>query len=220
MLRLTAGAALLLASTASFGQSTNLAAAFGARPVVESSSLSPDGKKIAMIVAGPGSTDILQIVDVTGAVPPKRALTASGKPERLGNCLWVGNDRLTCTVYVTQLYNGDFFGAKSVIALDADGTNQRVLSKRSGENRLYADWRGGGVIDLLPGEDGKVLMMRAYVPEANVNSVIQKSAQGMGVDRIDTRTGQAAKVEAPRRDASEFITDGRGNVRIMGQPRI
>lgn len=218
MFRTMACAALLLSSTASIAQAPDLAAAFGARQSVQSASLSPDGKLIAMIASGAGASDYLYVIDTTATAgaTPKRILTATGKPEHLIGCQWIGATRLACTVYVRQYYNGDFYGARTVIGVDADGANQRVLSKRAGENRLYADWRGGEIIDQLPGEDGKVLMMRAYVPEEKIGSVIAKSAKGMGVDWLDTRTGQTKRIESPKADAVEYISDGAGNIRIMG----
>jgi dipeptidyl aminopeptidase/acylaminoacyl peptidase len=216
MSRTTAYVVLLLASTAGAAQTTDLAAAFGARESATSASISPDGTKLAMIGAGPGQSDQLYVIDINAGATPKRILSATGKPERLYRCQWVSNDRLTCTIGGVQPYNGAFYGFSSVIAVDATGGNVRVLSKRRGENALGYDLRGGAVIDLLPKDDGKVLMMRSYVPEANIGSVIAKSAQGMGVDQIDTRTGAVRKVESPKKLASEYITDGQGNVRIMG----
>lgn len=216
MFRKSATVAILLASSASVAQTTDLAAAFGAREGVTSASLSPDGSKIALIAPGPGSVDYLYIVDTKAPGAPAKIMTATGKPERLRSCQWVGPTRLACSVYSVQLYAGDFFGSKTVIATDSDGLNKRVLSKREGENALGFDLRGGGIIDQLPGEDGKVLMMRAYVPEAKIGSLMEKTAQGMGVDWIDTRTGQIKRVEPARKEAVEYITDGTGNVRITG----
>lgn len=212
----TCFAALLLGSTAAIAQTTDLAAAFGAREGARAASISPDGSKIALIGAGPEQSDQLYIVDTAGGAVPKRILTATGKPERLSRCQWVSNDRLACDVGGMQIYNGDFYGFSTVVALDAVGGNQRVLSKRRGENALGYDMRGGGIIDLLPKEDGKVLMMRSYVPEAKIGSLMEKTGQGMGVDMIDTRTGASRRVEAPKKTAIEYISDGEGSVRVMG----
>ena len=42
-----------------------------------------------------------------------------------------------------------------------------------------------------------------------------RTDEGLGVDRIDTRTGKATRVERPGTSATEYISDGLGNVRIM-----
>lgn len=196
-------------------QDNSLAAAFGAREGVQSASLSPDGSKIALIASGPQQTTKLFIVDTAGSAP-KSILTASGKPERLQYCRWVAATRLVCKVYSLEEYGGEIVGGSTVIAIDSDGKNVKSLSIKRGANAIGFDTRGGSVIDYLPDQDGSVLMMRSYVPEERPDTFINKTEEGMGVDRIDTRTGAASRVESPQRDADEFISDGHGTVRIKG----
>lgn len=196
-------------------QDTSLAAAFGAREGVRSASLSPDGSKIALIASGPQQTTKLFIVDTAGGAP-RSILTASGKPERLQYCRWVAATRLVCRVYSLEEYSGDIIGGSTVIAIDSDGQNVRRLSTKRGANAIGYDTRGGSVIDYMPDQDGMVLMMRSYVPEERTDTFINKTEEGMGVDRIDTRTGASSHVENPQRDADEFISDGHGTVRIKG----
>ncbi len=152
---------------------------------------------------------------VAGAVP-KPILFASGKPEKLSGCNWAAATRLVCTIGGLSEYGGDIFGFSIVVSVDADGQNQRVLSTRCGADALGLDLRGGSVIDYLPDENGVFLMMRSYVPEARIGSLVEKTAEGVGVDRIDTRTGAIKHVEGVQRDAVEYITDGYGDVRIKG----
>lgn len=75
-------------------------------------------------------------------------------------------------------------------------------------------------MDLLPGEDGAILMTRSYVPEAKIGSLIEKRLEGLGVDRIDTRSGSGKRVETPAKLAIDYISDGVGNVRVMGMQEI
>jgi acetyl esterase/lipase len=191
-------------------------ALFGAREAISRASLSPDGTKVAFIGPAAGQGTILYAIDTRTEKVPHVVLKTSGDPERLFGCAWVANDRLTCNVGGYQEYNGEIYGFRSVIAVNADGSNVKLLSKRQGENALYSDFRGGGIIDYGPGADGVVMMMRAYVPEAKIGSLVSSSAEGMGVDQIDTRTLAVKKIEPPRREAVEYITDGNGAVRIMG----
>lgn len=198
------------------GQQFDPASAFGAREAIYSARLSPDGTKIAFLGPGPGASVTLYTMDVTKDSSPHMILKTSGDPENLFNCNWVANDRLACQVGGYQEYNGEIYGFSNLIAVNADGTNVKLLSKRRGENALWWDFRGGGIIDFKPDADGVILMTRSYVPEAKIGSLIESRNNGIGVDQIDTRTLAAKRIEAPRPDAVEYISDGLGSIRIMG----
>src|SRR5690606_11105586 len=77
---------------------------------------------------------------------------------------------------------------------------------------------GGSVIDWQPGAAGSLLVMRSHVPDANRQSasLIVKDEAGMGIDLMDASGGSVRLDEKPHRDAIEYITDGRGKVRVMG----
>lgn len=128
----------------------------------------------------------------------------------------MAGDRLTCSAFGVTELDDRLLDFSAVIAVDAAGGNQKVLSARRGGDALGVGLRGGSVIDLLPDENGTVLMTRSYVPEARIGSLVEKRLQGLGVDRINTRTGSVGRVETPRADEVEYITNGRGKVRIMG----
>ncbi len=212
--------ALLAAGTAqgalAQGQPDALAKAFGARETVISASLSPDGQKIALIAAGNGRTTNAYVLEAKEGAEPKVVATTSGKPESLNRCDWVSADRLACQIFGTQRYGDDVYSFNNVFAVDALGGNAKLLSQRRGQNALSYDFRGGEVVDLLPGEDGAMLMTRSYVPEAKIGSLIEKKLEGLGVDRIDTRSGATKRIETPQTQAVDYISDGHGNVRIMG----
>jgi acetyl esterase/lipase len=198
-------------ATVAFGASPELtdpAAAFGARPSLSMPSLSPDGVSIAYVAPAEGQGSVLytvQLGDHPHAVP---ALVADGKPWRMYRCDWIANTRLACDIYAVKrspAANMELVTLSRIIALDADGKNQRLLSEepRAMHNfELY----GGAIIDRLPDEDGVVLMSRAAVGS---------SQHGLGVDRIVTRTGQSQTVEPPRDGAVSYLSDGHGHVRIM-----
>ena len=212
-------AAFSSAVPAQIPSNADTAAAFGAREAIFGAALSPDGTKIAFLGPAPGSAVTLYSMDTLKETRPHVVLKSSGDPEHLLGCVWVANERLTCQVGGYQQGQGDhdkeIVGFTSVIAINDDGSNIKVLSKRQGLDALYRDNRGGGVIDLLPDADGAVLMTRSYVPDVT-RSLMQSTDEGIGVDRIDTRTVSVKRVEPPRRDAVEYISDGLGNVRIMG----
>lgn len=191
--------------------------AFGAREGVLDIALSPSGAKIAFIAPGPGRSTILYTGSTAGGVAPRVALTADGKPERLLSCGWVSEARLVCTVYFTvkTMVPGQPAGVSRVIAVGDDGSNLKMLSRRSTSDDDYVALGGGEVIDWLPGTEGAVLMGRNYVPNSRIGSNFQDRREGYGVDRIDTANLSAKTVESPKPNAVDFISDGRGKIRIM-----
>ncbi len=190
--------------------------AFGARESVSVARLSPDGGTMAFVAPTTGAGNALFTVPVDGSAPPKRSLMASGDPERLVNCDWVSNDRLVCNVYTTRDESGYKVGLTRQIAVDAAGGNVKMVSQRDSLNAWYFNAYGGSVLDFLPGQDGAVLMARWIVPESKAGSLIVKRGEGLAVERVDSRTLQTKTVVAPIVNASEYITDGSGNVRILG----
>ena len=191
------------------------AAAFGARESIESVRLSPDGSKLAYVAPIAGQGSALYVVDLASGAP-KRATAADGEKQRLAGCSWVSNARLVCTVYAI-VTNGDrVFPVSRVVAVGADGGNIKVLSQADSHEAAYANLYGGEVIDWLPDDEGAVLMGRQYVPEMRQNTRLEKKEEGFGVDRVDTATLSSKRVVPPKRNAAEYISDGRGNVRIMG----
>lgn len=194
---------------------TNPAAAFGVRDSVESISLSPDAGRLAYVAPTAGQGSALYIVDLASG--QSRPVTAvDGEKQRLGGCKFVAARRLVCSLYVMMDYYGHIVPVSRVIAIDDDGKNLKLLSQKDSFYQKYGNLWGGGVVDWLPDESGAVLMGRQHVPEQRENTRIEKKEEGYGVDRIDAVTGAARKVEQPKLNAVEYITDGRGRVRIMG----
>ena len=192
------------------------AAAFGARQGIEHVSLSPDGNKVAYIVSADGQGSTLFTVDIANGGIAKPALSASGDPERLSYCEWVSNDRLICNVRMILPDANEWVSVNRLLAINADGTGVKLVSIRQGNNAQYFSNFGGNLIDLLPGDDGAVLLGRSHVPEEKIGSLISKTDEGYGVDRVDTRTLATKTVVKPTRLATEYISDGIGNVRMMG----
>lgn len=196
------------------------ATAFGAREGIGHVSLSPDGNKIAYIVPVKGQGSRLYTVDITNAAETRVALASSGEPESLSSCEWVSDVRLICIIRVVLRDAGDIVTASRLVAVNADGTELKFVSVRQGANAEWVSYFGGNLVDFLPSDDGAVLLGRAYVPEGKIGSIIAKTKEGYGVDRVDTRTLASKQVVAPNRLASEYISDGLGTVRIMGVVKI
>jgi dipeptidyl aminopeptidase/acylaminoacyl peptidase len=196
------------------------AKAFGARPSVQYVSLSPDGMSVAYVspTTGQGSVVYVQSLAKGASLASKPMLGASGKPERLGGCDWVSNQRLVCVVY--GVVDSDVMlepvQASRLIAVNTDGTKMQLLSTKDNEFTRGIQLGGGNVVDWLPDEDGAVLMTRVYLPDDHTGSHFGSSKHGIAVDRIDTQTLAVQTIEQPRDDAVTYISDGRGTIRIVG----
>ena len=189
------------------------AVAFGARNSTSEMSLSPDGKSVAYIAPANGQGSMLITRKLDGE--PKRALYVDGKPYRFSSCGWVADDRLVCTVYaVVKDPQVGLLPMSRIVAVNADGSNTRVLSSQTNDNSRGYNLYGGGVIDWLPEEDGSVLMERTYLPDDHTGSHLGSKAEGIGVDKVNTRTSAIQHVESPNPDALGFISDGHGTVRV------
>src|SRR5215472_14445814 len=223
MKKILALLAVLCACAPALGEepkSFDAAAAFGARPSVSGMTLSPDGNSVAYRAPIQGQGSALYTLSPSQGAKPRPALALSGKPERLGHCSWVANDRLACHIYGNVKDPG--YGVvpfSRLMAVNADGANLKMLSKRDSFYGHGVQLGGGEIIDSLPAEDGAVLMTRTYVPDDRIGSHLGSRDEGLGVDRIDTRTLAIKRVEPPRRSAVEYISDGRGAVRIVGVRR-
>ncbi len=217
MRRLLILAALVMVPASALGQDFDAAAAFGARESVEQVSLSPDGTRLAFLVPGKGQSSALYVTPVDGSTPSKRIAGTNGDPDRMSSCRWASNTRLLCTIYAVMA-DPVLVTVSRIIALDADGGNVAMLRHtRGGGTPLGASHFGGAVIDWNTGADNQVLMMREYVPEASAGSRMGQLREGLGVDSVDVVTLKTRSVERATPDAAEFITDGRGVVRVTGR---
>lgn len=192
------------------------AALFGTRENVENISLSPDGLRVAFLAPDTGRGSILFTAEVAANAAPVRALASDGNPERLHSCGWVSNTRLVCQVSAMTDNAGTLIGFSRLVAVDADGKNMKMVSARTGSRALRINQDGGDVLDWLPGEDGAILRTRDFVPEQTIGTRLAQKEDGLGVERVDTRSLATRRVEGAKRDAVEFISDGHGRIRIMG----
>jgi dipeptidyl aminopeptidase/acylaminoacyl peptidase len=210
---LTAGAQ---AQSAEPAKPFDAAAAFGAREGVTNLSLSPDGSRVAYVAPTTGQGSVVLTRGFAADSPVKQALAADGNPERIERCDWLSNERLVCTIYgvvADALYSVLPF--TRVIAVNADGSNLVLLSRKDNIYTRGLQLGGGKVINWLADEEDAVLMTRRYLPDEHLGSRGGSYKNGLGVDRIDTRTVAATSIEPPRADAEDYFSDARGTVRIM-----
>ena len=193
-----------------------VARAFGAREAIQQISLSPDGAKVAIVAPrGARGTQVL-IADPIQGGEPKSILTASGAPENVTKCAWTSASRLVCELFFHTDLQGVRVGVTRLVGVDAAGGKVKLVSADRTARSLGVTQYGGALIDMTGGGDGAVLMTRDYVPENTIGTRLASSAEGLGVERVDTVSLKRTPIEPARRGAVEYITDGVGTVRIMG----
>ncbi|WP_395394759.1 S9 family peptidase [Novosphingobium sp. BL-8A] len=190
-----------------------VAALFGAREAVHGATLSPNGMKIAMVQSiGTGGTAVA--VAEYDKDPKLRTLViSSSAAEKIRHCSWPSDSELVCSVSVADK---DLNSYTRLIALYLDGRPMKVVTAAESSRALGFTWYGGDVIDWTGAKPGEVLMLRQYVPEREIGTHLASSLEGLGVESVDVRSLRRTTVEKPVPDAMDYITDGRGSVRIRG----
>ncbi len=192
------------------------AAAFGQREYIQQISLSPDGTKVAMLIPARGRGLALIVADTANAALPKAILASTGRGDQLTDCHWSTDTRLICRIYLTMSNGGAVYGYTRVVAINADGSGLKQLTPKSTGQALGFNANGGDLIDWGAGGAGSALMTHSYVPEMSTGSFTTNAREGLGVDLVDTNTLSRKIVEPPNGAAIDYVSDGQGNVRVMG----
>ena len=219
--RLAIFVAVVSAAAVASAQRTlpNAPALFGARERVEQMSISPDGRSVVYLtpVGGRGTAIVVQALDGD----PRIVTRSTGSPERVRRCDFVTNDRLVCFVSLMQTEGAAMIPYQRMFAIDINGGNVRQLGQRNTGNETRLRQYDGTIIDWLPGQDGELLIARVYIPDqATADTRVVRTESGLGVDRVNVRTLRSTRVERPDDQASIFMSDGRGNVRIKGARQV
>lgn len=190
---------------------------FGTRPTVLDIDISPDGKNVVYLAAGEGRINTAFVAEIGSEHAPRAAITSNGTPGDLRWCKFVSNKRLICRVRGVTDHGGVLVPFGRLLAVDIDGKNITSLGQAASHYDERIRQFDGDVLDWLTGENDAVLMMRDYVPEASkMDTKIIRTADGRGVDQLNTRTLEVTKIESASKAADLFLTDGRGNIRIKG----
>jgi dipeptidyl aminopeptidase/acylaminoacyl peptidase len=167
------------------------AVVFGSRESAKQMDLSPDGNQVVFVGPGPGPSTVAYVANL-GDGKSKGILAAKGDPERLNWCAWVSNSRLVCSYGGNMIEDGVPVGFSRLISLNSDGSDIKQIGNK------YAYQSDGAILDWLPGDGENVLMSRAG-----------------GVSKVNVTTLRSSPVERVRNAAASYMTDGRGNVRLM-----
>ena len=145
----------------------------------------------------------------------KTIMSSAGAPESFRWCDFASDTQLICRYAGNTTFGTAVVSFGRLVTFDTDGQNIKELGQRGSFYDAGLRQFDGSILDWLPEQDA-VLMERSYVPEAyKMNTRIVRDKEGLGVDRIELPSLKADVIEQPRRDASHFMSDGRGDVRIM-----
>lgn len=187
---------------------------FGQRQAIQSIALSPDGEQVVFIAPGPGRDSRVYHVALADK-KPKLITGTTGKPEQALWCDFVSNARIACRIFYINDDGGLLLTNRELIALDIDGEDIKPLGQKRSFYSTGRRQNDGFILDWLP-ESDKVLMAWNFVPESNVGSKINRTEAGLGVVELDTRTGRWKGRESAKRTATDYFSDGEGNIRVFG----
>jgi dipeptidyl aminopeptidase/acylaminoacyl peptidase len=189
---------------------------YGSRSSVIDISLSPSGSKLAWISPGPGHTEQLNVLDLEGDGAVR---TIAGNSEinlDLSQCDWATDNRLVCAIYgITETNEGVLLGFDRMFSLNADGSEATQLNENRSVFRTRFNQDGGDIVALdVAGEEGQILLTRDWVGDAAQLSRLGSRKEGLGVERLDIRSGRRRIEEQPDPKASFYLADATGVVRL------
>lgn len=188
---------------------------FGTRESVDSLAISPSGNRLVLLAAGPGRSSIVRVVELP-SMQTKTIMTSAGDPEAFRWCDFASDTQIICRHAGNGLIGADVVSYARLITFNTDGQDVKELGQRRSVYDAWIRQYDGAILDWLPGQNGAVMMERTYMPEAyKMNTRLVRTEEGLGVDRIELPSMKSSTVEPPRRGASSFMSDGRGNVRLM-----
>jgi acetyl esterase/lipase len=193
---------------------------FGARPTAFAADLSPDGSKLVYLSStGAGKTTV-KILDLNTNTE-RRIIESSGKPEKLRSCDFATDEWIVCNYGGNAHVENLIAGFARTVAINLVKNQVRPLGVDHDYHDIGVHQDDGEVLDFLPDDpNGSLLMARVYsARQGELGSRFTEDKKGgLGVDRIDLGTGRSVTLEPPRPEASMFMTDGHGVVRLVGMP--
>ncbi|WP_293846822.1 S9 family peptidase [Sphingopyxis sp.] len=213
--RVLLGAIVALIPVQTIAQTDN-AALYGARESVGDISMSPDGTQLAFIQPARDRGSVLFVAGAEGGAP-KAVFQSDGAPWKLAGCNWASNVRLVCTLYgVADPGVGHPVPFTRLVAVGTDGSNIKQLGQHSLKGAYGLHQFDGQIIAWPVADDGQVVMTREYRQQEQTNTRLSSIDEGLGVDMVDTASLRVRRIESPRIDASRYLADETGAVRIVG----
>jgi acetyl esterase/lipase len=189
---------------------------FGVRESVLHISLSPSGKRIAYISAGPQHTEILNVIDLEGDATPRKVTANAEIIADLDSCSWANDVQLVCQASgMLKRPDGVLLPFDRLFSVNADTGAGKELSKRQSYNATGLAQNGGDVLALdVGGEQGRILISSEAVPESDLRSRMTSKAEGLGAEIVEIATGNRSTRERFDPLARYYLADSVGNIRI------
>ena len=188
---------------------------FASRPSIEGASISPYGRYLALVRTQDGRAHAA-IMD-RQAGKDLRVVLAEPAHFQLSWCHWATNTRLVCALRAIATDRGMLHPVTRLVAVDADGTNLRVLIQNSQEAQgQYQD----RIINWTPGPRDTVLI------EADEGLSVSQIASGAriignvgthglpAVFELNVVTGVLKLRQHAREPIRHLITDNHGQIRL------
>lgn len=185
--------------------------AFVDGPLISSALLSPDGKRLAMIVNSGDKTQVITRDLATGAL--QAALQTDNLEYFVNWIRWKTNDRLLAsllypTIRDLGMYNRRVETLESrLIAINTDGsrTVNMVKTRRDFGQQMKWSFAQDQVIDFLPDDPDHVVMI---LPDGD------QSRAGNAAFKVNIHTAERSLHQAPHENAYFVCTDAKHQVRV------
>ncbi|MES2126432.1 MAG: alpha/beta fold hydrolase [Pseudomonadota bacterium] len=184
-------------------------ASFFASPAMNGAQLSPDGKRLAIRMAGKNGRIELAVIDLAS-----KASTIAGYflDADVGNVRWVNDARLVFDTADHQRGLGVKRYAPGLFAVDADGKNYRQLVSRSGlAPQAHTARQVLPANTLLLGDMGTQDSVFIYVQQVRLDRA--SGTNYVDLLRLNTLTGGTESVAAPA-PVQHWLLDQKGEPRI------
>lgn len=189
---------------------------FGKRESNWGPELSPSGKWMLFLSSGTGARTDLNLQDLaTGATS---LLTySSGTPEQLEWCDFATETQIICEFSGNALDEQQVVTFTRLVTIDTRTKSIKPLGNKATGYDRYIRQFDGEIVDWSREQPGSVLMARRYVPQVELGAMgVADTREGLGVDRIDLTTLKSAAIEPPNDRAAQYLSDGRGRIRVAG----
>lgn len=209
---------LAMASVPAVGEEIDrTTAAFAALPSVEDVSISPTGRWLAVIEPLPGGGQTLAVGDLEAAEISLTPIQSTrDRDNRIDWCDWADEAQLICNVRIQTQIEGVPVYASRLFAINRDGSKFRVLTAPTNNRSLGYLQSGGSIVSWsVEGAEGAIAITRDFVPERTTNTRLASEEDGLGVELVDLGRMTRRTIEKARVEATGYIADERGKVRIV-----
>ena len=136
---------------------------FGARPSASAPDLSPAGDKIVYIAAGPGTANVVRVLDLK-TKQTTDVIASAGKPDSLNWCEFASEEWLVCHYRGDVPYRTAILGMSRLIAIDIKTKQTNELGVKGRYDEAATIRQNDGFVISYPSDGGpSVIMARNYV---------------------------------------------------------